>query len=107
MNTPHSNVDSGISSPSETKFVSKQLPVVLEAHHFPSSLLTPSVPPNSPEYFPFNMGATDKTSDVLENMSASLGERLTMLSVAVSKKDGFTNEEVKVLKAAVPKALGT
>lgn len=107
MNTPHSNVDSGISSPSETKSAIKQIPVVLEAHHSPSPLLTPSVPPNSPECFPFNMGATEKTTDVLEDMSASLGEQLTVLSVAASRKDELMNEEVKVLKSAVPKAPGT
>jgi hypothetical protein len=107
MNAPHSNVNSGISSPNETKSAGKQLPVVFKAPNFPSPLLTPSVPPNSPECSPFSMSATEKTTDVPEEMSASLVEQLAILSLAASKKDVFTNEEVMILKAAVPKAPGT
>jgi hypothetical protein len=107
MNTPHSNVDSGISSPSETKFASKHLPVALEAHHFPSPLLAPSVPPNSPECFLFNMSTAEKVTDIPDDMFASLEERLAALSIATSKKDGFTIQEVEVLKETVPKAPGT
>jgi hypothetical protein len=107
MNTPHSNVDSGVSSPNETKFASKHLPVALEAHHFPSPLLAPSVPPNSPKCFLFNMSTAEKMTDIPEDMFARLGERLAALSLAASKKDGFTTEQAKVLKEAVLKAPGT
>lgn len=107
MNTPHSDVDGGISSPIETKSANIQLPVVLEAHHFPSPLLTPSVPPNSPECVPINMSMIERTTGMSEDMTASLGERLAGLSIVAAKKDGFTDEEVRVLKEVVPKAPGT
>ncbi|KAF2015145.1 SET domain-containing protein [Aaosphaeria arxii CBS 175.79] len=75
-------------------------PDFIKLHHFHSPMLWPVVPPNSPETFAIG---GDMAVDV-PDMNYVLGDRLAALGIATSKKSGFSNEEMRILKADIPEA---
>ncbi|KAF2175235.1 hypothetical protein K469DRAFT_76965 [Zopfia rhizophila CBS 207.26] len=108
MNTPASSVDSGVGSPQDGGVsLGAHPPVLLEAHHFESPMLSPTVPPNSPESWPFQVATDeDAKSGFHDDHQTSLGERLAALGLSAGSKVESPKDEVKEPEDTVARALG-
>jgi hypothetical protein len=99
--TPTNRRDSGFAGASGSEaMIEAHLPDLSKLHPSQSPIIWPSAPPNSPEIFALAGEAMNEPDHTL------LGERLAALTLATSKKAGFSSEEMKILAEDVPKAPG-